>query len=232
VRTVARLAGLVLCCVAVSTLPAAAVDTSSPGSPQGNVTPAVQSATGVAAVAQSAPVDGRVALLLQNSTTKPVRIDLVTAVVISADGSRATKTIGVKAYPQIVAPDQLSLASVAFRAKAFAGNPNPKITVRIRSTAVSAARARQVLSVGGLTLSSPQTGAVAQTMQATLTNPTRAWRATRPEAAVMCFGEAGTPTTFASAAASARRVAPGASVPATVPLSTLCPTYLVAARAS
>ena len=81
-------------------------------------------------------------------------------------------------------------------------------------------------------LSAPETGAVAQTMRATLTNPTTSWTAKLPETAVMCFGEAGTPTTFATARASARRVAPGKTTPASVPLATLCPTYLVAARAS
>ena len=54
-----------------SALPASAVDTVSPGSPQGNVTPTLQPAKGVAVVAQSAPVDGRVALLLHNGTAKP-----------------------------------------------------------------------------------------------------------------------------------------------------------------
>ena len=49
----------------------------------------------------------------------------------------------------------------------------------------------------------------------------------------MCFGEATTPTTFATARASTRRdrtrQVHGRD---SVPLATLCPTYLVAARAS
>ncbi len=66
-----------------------------------------------------------------------------------------------------------------------------------------------MLSVGDLVLSAPLTGPVAQTMRATVTNATTDWTARLPEVAVVCFGEAGTPTTFASARASTRRIAPG-----------------------
>jgi hypothetical protein len=211
---------------------AAAQTSGAPGTPQGNVTPTTTPAKGVAAVAQSAPVDGRLAVLVQNATTKPVRIVRITAIVTSADGSVATKATSAKAYPQVVAPGSLALAGVRFRAKALAGNPNAQPTIKIKSAHASKASVQRVLSVGDLTLSAPQTGAVAQTMQATLTNATKAWKARRPEAAVMCFGEAANPTTFTAASASARQVAPSASITATVPLTTLCPTYLVAARAS
>ena len=51
-----------------------------PVAPQGNVTPSTTPTSTVGAVAVSAPVDGRVALLLKNGTARPVRIDLVTAV--------------------------------------------------------------------------------------------------------------------------------------------------------
>jgi hypothetical protein len=200
--------------------------------PAGNVTPTTTPAKGVAAVAQSAPVDGRVAVLVQNATTKPVRIDRITAVATSTDGSVVIGARTTKAYPEVVAPTQLALASVRFRAKDLAANPNPTIVVKVRSTRVSNGRARRVLSVGGLVLSPPQTGAVAQTMAAMLTNPTKAWTARRPEVAVMCFGEASTPTTFTSARVPARRLAPGKTASVSVPLTTLCPAYLVAALAS
>jgi hypothetical protein len=211
-------------------LPASAVDTVSPGSPQGNVTPTLQPAKGVAVVAQSAPVDGRLALLLQNATTRPVRVDLLTVVAVRTDGGAAIRARAVKTYPQVVAPDQLALTSVRFRVKQL--TPDVTFTTKVRSTPVSTARASRVLSVGDLALSAPQTGAVAQTMRASLTNTTTSWTAKLPDTAVMCFGEAGTPTTFATARASARRIAPGKTTPASVPLATLCPTYLVAARAS
>jgi len=224
--TVAALVTLVL----VAVTPAGAVDTTSPGSPQGNVTPTLATTTAVAVVAQSAAVDGQVGLLVHNGTTKPVRVDLVTGVATSTDGGVAVRARSAKSYPQVLAPDQLGLASVTFRAKSL--TPGATITAKVRSTRVSAARAKRVLSVSDLALSAPLTGPVAQTMQATLTNATTGWIARLPEVAVMCFGEAATPTTFASARASVRRIAPEKTASASVPLSLLCPTYLVAARAS
>ena len=192
--------------------------------------PTIQTASGVAVVAQSAPVEGKVALLIHNGTAKPVRIDLVTGVATSAEGGFAVRARAAKAFPQVLAPDQLALTAVRFRGKALAADVT--ITAKVRSTPVSASRAKQVLSVGSLVLSAPATGAVAQTMQATLTNATTSWTALLPETAVMCFGEAGTPTTFASARASVRRVSPATTASASVPLTSLCPSYLVAARAS
>jgi hypothetical protein len=199
------------------------------GAPVGNVTPTTQPAEKVAVVAQSAPVDGRVALLVHNGTTRPVRVDAITAAATSADGSFAAAARTVKAFPQVLAPDEVALAAVTFRTGVLTSDAT--VTTKVRSTPVSAVRAQRVLSVGELKLSPPQTGTVAQTMGATLTNATKAWTALLPEVAVMCFGEAGTPTTFTSTRASARRITPGRTAYATVPLTSLCPSYLVAARA-
>ncbi len=234
-RATRRVAGVgaaaaLLVVVLVAGPPAGAVDTTAPGSPQGNVTPTLQPVSGVAVVAQSAPVDGEVALVLHNGTTKPVRVDLVTAVATRSDGGLALRARTAKAYPQVLAPDQLALASVTYRKKSLVAGVT--IAAKVRSTPVSASRARRVVSVGDLVLSAPLTGSVAQTMGATVTNATTNWTARLPEVAVVCFGEASTPTTFASARASARRIAPGKAASATVPLTLLCPTYLVAARAS
>jgi hypothetical protein len=218
----------------VSTGPAGAAASTTtstlPGAPQGNAVPNVKPASGVAVVAQSSPVDGRVALLLHNGTAKPVRVDGIVAVATSSEGGAAVRARAAKSYPQVVAPDQLALASVQFRAKALI--PGATITTKVRSTPVTSARAQRVLSVGDLALSPPMTGSVAQTLAARLTNPTSSWTAHRPEVAVVCFGEASNPSTFAAAPVSARRVKPGKSVATTVPLTSLCPTYLVAARAS
>jgi hypothetical protein len=230
IRRVLTVACATVSLVAVLGLPGGAVDTTSPGAPQGNVTPTIQPSTGVAVVAQSAPVEGRVALLLHNGTTKPVRVDRITGVATRSDGGLAVRARTAKAYPQVVGPDQLALAAVKFRAKAVA--PNTTITAKVRSTPVSASRAERVLSVSDLVLSAPMTGAVAQTMRATVTNATGHWTAAIPQVAVMCFGEASTPSTFAAARASARRIRSGGTASATVPLTSLCPTYLVAARAS
>ena len=181
-------------------------------------------------VAQSAPVDGDVALLVHNGTAGPVRIDLLTAIATSNAGGLATRARTTKTYPQFLAPGQFALASVRFRARAITASP--QIVVKVRSRAVSAARAARVLTVGDIVLSPPQTGAVAQTLRATLTNAQKTWTALRPEAAVMCFGEAATPTTFTTTHTADRRIAPGHSAVASVDLTSLCPTYLVAARAS
>jgi hypothetical protein len=229
-RVVSPLVAAVLLVVVVAATPAGAVDATSPGSPQGNVTPTIQPSAGVAVVAQSAPVDGQVALLLHNGTANPVRVDLVTGVATSTDGGVAVRARSAKSYPQVLAPDQLALTSVTFRKKSL--SPGATITAKVRSTRVKASRAKRVLSVSDLVLSAPMTGRVAQTLRATLTNASTNWTARLPEVAVMCFGEAATPTTFASARVPQRRIKPGKTASSSVPLSLLCPTYLVAARAS
>jgi hypothetical protein len=209
---------------------AGAAGSTVPGAPQGNVTPSTQPATGVALVAASAPVDGRVALLLHNGTSRPVRITRVDASATSSGGALATSARTAATFPQVLAPDELALATVTFRKRGL--GTEPVVAAKVHSRPVSTARSARVLSVGDLVLSSPQSGAVAQTMRATLSNATASWTARNPEAAVMCFGEAGTPTTITTARAPARRVAPGKSIATTVELSSLCPTYLVAARAT
>jgi hypothetical protein len=221
--TVALLASL-------PTVVAAGADATTSGAPQGNVTPTTQPKQGVAVVAVSAPVDGRVALLLHNGTVRPVRIDLVTAIATSSGGGLATRSRTTASYPQYLAPDGLSLAAVTFRTRAL--RPGAVVTAKVRSTPVSAARAARTLAVSNLALSPPQTGAVAQTMGAILTNGTTTWTARSPQTAVMCFGEAGDPTTFSSTRATTRRIAPGGTASVSVPLTSLCPAYLVAARAT
>jgi hypothetical protein len=211
-----------------SVVAAAFAQQAAPGAPQGNAAPTTQGNAKVEVIARSAPVDGQVAVLVRNGTNRPVRVDVVTVAATSAEGGFAMRALAVKAYPQVLAPDTLALAAVRFRQRAL---PNDtELTAKVRSTPVPAAQAQRALSVGGLVLSPPQTGAVAQTMRATLTNGTRAWTARAPEVAVMCFGEAGNPTSLAAARAAAARVAPGGTAAATVPLASLCPSYLVAAR--
>ena len=194
------------------------------------MTPSAPALTRMGAADISAPVDGVVAVLLQNGTSTPRRIDRINAVATRVDGGKATKASAVTAYPQVVAPGEYALASVKFAADD--ARADAQISVKVRSTQVSAGRAARALSVGGLVLSPSQAGATVQTMQASLTNGSSSWTARAPRAAVMCFGEAGKPSTFASARATARRVTPGDSTPVTIPLTSLCPSYLVAARAT
>jgi hypothetical protein len=200
------------------------------GAPRGNVTPTLQPTQGVGVAAQSAPTDGRVALVLRNPTDEPVRIQLIRAVASRAESGFAARATSAAAFPQIVAPGGISLAAVSFRRTDL--RPTDQMTFKVKSTQVSGARSARVVSVGDLVLSPMQTGAVAQTMTTSVTNPTSSWTAARPEAAVVCFGQAGNPSTFASARASTRRIKPGAGTTVTVPLTSLCPSYLVAARAT
>jgi hypothetical protein len=198
--------------------------------PVGNATPTLQPVTGVGAAAIGAPVDGVVPVVVRNAGTSAVRVDRLIATATRSDGGLAVRAVSLRTYPQTLAPAGTALAGVRFRAADVRGQV--AITVKVRTTRVTAAAAARGLSVGGLTLSPPQSGAVAQTMQATLTNSTSRWTARTPAAAVMCFGEAGNPATFATAKAARRRVRPGATASVTVPLTSLCPTYLVAARAT
>ena len=69
-------------------------------------------------------------------------------------------------------------------------------------------------------------------MTATVTNPTSSWKARSPKVAVMCFGEATNPVAVARAQPHAPTLAPGKQASVSVPLPTLCPTYLVTARAT
>jgi hypothetical protein len=223
---------LLLGAVVLGLLISAPAFASSPaGAPVGNAGPALGPSDGrVSAAATSAPVDDRVAVLIRNGSTKTARVDLVTVTATSRDGGTVVKARSLEAFPQVLAPGELALASVKFRAGDVA--PGAAIAAKIRSTPVGAARAARALTVGNLALSPPQTGSVAQTMTTTVSNPTSSWPARSPKVAVMCFGEATNPVAVATAPLTKARLAPGKQTSVSVPLSTLCPTYLVAARAT
>jgi hypothetical protein len=223
---------LLLGAVVLGLLISAPAFASSPaGAPVGNAGPALGPSDGrVSAAATSAPVDDRVAVLIRNGSTKTARVDLVTVTATSRDGGTVVKARSLEAFPQVLAPGELALASVKFRAGEVA--PGAAIAAKIRSTPVGAARAARALTVGDLALSPPQTGSVAQTMTTTVSNPTSSWPARSPKVAVMCFGEATNPVAVATAPLTKARLAPGTEASVSVPLPTLCPTYLVAARAT
>ncbi len=199
--------------------------------PVGNVEPVLApsgATVGVGAV--GSPVDDRVAVLIQNAGTRTARVDLVTVTATTRDGGRVVRARSPEAFPQVLAPGELALASAKFRAGDVA--PGAAIAAKIRSTPVNGTRAARALVVGDLALSPPQTGSAAQTMTATVTNPTSSWKARSPKVAVMCFGEATNPVAVATARLTKARLAPGKQASISVPLPTLCPTYLVAARAT
>ena len=224
-------AGAVVGVAILVAVPAGAADPApTVGAPQGNVQPVLQPVTGVGAAATAAAVDDRVAVLLQNGGTATARVDLVTAIATSRDGAAVTRARSVEAFPQVLAPGELSLASVRFRRNGVP--PGATVVVKVRSTPVKAAKAARALAVSGLALSAPQTGDVAQTLAATLTNPASTWTARAPRVAVMCFGESRQPSSMTTARAGVAKLGPGKHAAVSVPLATLCPTYLVAARAT
>ena len=214
----------------VAVLATGVAHAASAGAPVGNVEPALAPVTGVAAAATSAAVDDRVAVLIQNAGTRVARVDLVTATATTAEGGSVTRARSVRSFPQVVAPGELALASVQFRRNGVP--PGATVMVKVRSTPVKAARVSRALAVSGPVLSAPQTGPVAQTLDATLANGTTNWTARDARVAVMCFGESREPSTIATARPKPRVIAPGKQATVRVPLTTLCPTYLVAARAS
>src|SRR5262249_5318013 len=83
-----------------------------PGAPQGKVRPTTQPVTGVALVAASAPVDGRVALLVHNGTGRPVRVDRIDVTATSSGGALVTSARTKLSYPQLLVPDETALATV------------------------------------------------------------------------------------------------------------------------
>jgi hypothetical protein len=227
-----RIAGLLLTVSVLVVVTAGGVSASStPPQPTGNVNPVV-TAPGpkVAVVATAAPVDDRVAVLIQNGSTRAARVLLVSATATSRDGRVVTRARTLEAFPQVLAPNQLALAAVQFRKGGT--SPGDTVKVTVRSTPVTASRAARVLAVSSPVLSPPQTGAVAQTLGATVTNPTTTWKARAPKVAVMCFGESMQPASVATARLRAGTLGPGKTVTVSVPLTSLCPSYLVAARAS
>jgi len=225
-----RIAGSLL---AVSLIVVTATGAGASSAPVGNVSPALSSpGTDVAVVASAAPVDDRVAVLIQNGSAKAARIDLVTATATSRDGGTVTRARSVEAFPQVLAPGELALAAVQFRKhEAPLGG---SFVVKVRGTPVQSSIAARALTVSLVApvLSPPQTGSVAQTLGATVTNDTTNWTARGAKVAVMCFGEARQPTTITTRRLHPARLAPGKQAAASVPLAALCPTYLVAARAS
>jgi hypothetical protein len=208
--------------------PASAV--APPPPPRGNVQPALEVIpTGeVGVVASSAPVDGKVAVIVQNRTTGPVRNVRVTATATQPDGTRATKVTTRSLVPSILAPDAIALAVLAFRPADVPNGATLSYTVA-RSRAPST-NDRAALDVGSMTLSPPQTGPVAQTLDVEVINPNRRTVKGPLLLRVMCFGEAALPSLAVDTTVNKATLKPGASMPAEVKLRELCPSYLVAAR--
>jgi hypothetical protein len=198
----------------------------------GNVTPRLDPApTGtVAVVASGAPVDGKVAVIVQNGTAGPVDSVRVRGTATRADGGSATSARTATLVPAVLAPGAYGLGVLDFRKNALA--PGAQIAFDVTSSKAKSPTDPALLAVGDFLLSAPLTGSVAQRLDLIVTNPGR--RAVRGPltVTVMCFGESARPVTVATVAVKRSRLGAGKSVPVSVPLASLCPTYQVGARAA
>jgi hypothetical protein len=216
----------------VMTITAASTVNPAPApSPIGNVTPALDAANGKVAVAASgAPVEDRVAVVVENGTSRPARIDRITATATGAGGATVTQARTVTTYPRVLAPGAYALAVLQFRK---GGAPaDATLGFRVTSSPARSSMDPRALAVSGFVLSPPLTGPVAQTLGATVSNPSTKRSAGAPRVAVMCFNEARKPVTLTTARIDVKKLAPAKAAPASVPLATLCPTYLVAASST
>jgi hypothetical protein len=213
-------------------LPATAAQVSdTPIAPSGNVTPALDQVNGKVAVAASgAPVDDRVAVIVANGTSRPVRVERVSATATRGGGATVTRARTVRTLPSVLAPGGYALAVIRFRK----GDAPPDATLgyRVTSTPTRSPTDPRARAVGNFVLSAPLTGAVAQTLGVAVTNPSTKRTARAPQVAVMCLSEAQKPVTMTTARLAVKALAPGKTAPASVPLTTLCPTYLVAATST
>ena len=208
---------------------AVAATAAGPPVPTGNVEPALDAANGkVAVVAAGAPVDGKIAVIVQNGKTEPVRSVKVTAVATSADGSRSTKVSTRSLIPSTLEPGAIALTALGFDAADV--DPDSAITYRVSSGRAGSGGDRAALAIGSLALSAPLAGDVAQTLDLSMTNPTSRTIRGPISVRVMCFGEARRPTGAVDGRIARTKLAAGATVSATVKLRELCPSYLVAAK--
>jgi hypothetical protein len=197
--------------------------------PNGNVVPVLDSADGsVAVVASSAPVDGRIAVVVQNGTAKPVRSVKVSAFATRPDGGLTTRAVTDDLLPSTLAPGAIAIGAVDFRPRPI--SPDATLTFSVKSGRAPSSAAPTALGIDGFALSSPQEGKVAQTLRVTLTNPNPRTVAGPIVVVVVCFGESSRPTVAAVTSMRKAPLRPRASTHATVKLRSLCPAYLVAAR--
>jgi hypothetical protein len=210
----------------VNAQPAAAL---APPPPRGNVAPTLDAvpAGTVGVAAASAPVDGTVAILVQNAGTQPVRSVRVAATATPPDGASATASTA-DIVPSTLVPGALGLGLLRFRAGDVRGNPT--LGFRVKTSRSKSDDAPDALDVRDITATAPLTGNIAQRLNLAVFNPgTRTVRGP-VRVRVVCFGESARPTQGVDRVRGVRRVTAGAEVDARIELRDLCPTYLVAAR--
>ena len=184
----------------------------------------------VAVVAESAPVRDRIAFVVQNGTDASVRVSRVTAVAERSGGTQATRASTTDVVPGRLAPGEQAIGEVRFRRGTI--DVAPVVTWEVREARAPSSPDPTRLTVGDLVLSPPKGALVAQTLDLTLTNLHDRAVAGPLVVRVLCVNEAGRPAVSARAALDRKTLKAGRSVPVTVKLRELCPSYVVGGRAS
>ena len=186
--------GAAVCLVVGAVITAQAAAAVSPAAPVGNVEPVLDPANGkVAVVAASAPVDGKVAVIVQNGTTAPVQ--------------QHPRHRGGNVVPTAAAPRRSARGrscrrrSHPMRSRSACSDfvhatsrRAPRSRTGCRAGARGPATIRTALEVGSLVLSPPLAGDVAQTLDVTVMNPSSRTIRGPLEVRVTCFGESARPS--------------------------------------
>jgi len=194
---------------------------------QGNAVPTLEDAGGkVAVVASSAPLDGRVAFIVENGTDHPVRIRSVASGATSVGGATALRASTADVVPHRLAPGETAIGQVRWRAGTLEADATITWNVKARRTAAPSDPGR--LDADEFVLSPPLAGRVAQTLAFDVTNPHGGPRFGPLATRVLCLNEASRPVLLVARDVQHRRLRSGASTPVTVDMVELCPSYLVA----
>ncbi|MET0628012.1 MAG: hypothetical protein ABW033_06100 [Acidimicrobiia bacterium] len=194
---------------------------------QGNAVPTLDDSGGkVAVVASSAPVDGRVAFIVENGTGHPVRIRSVASGATSVGGARALRASTTDVVPHRLAPGETAIGQVRWRSGTLEADATITWNVEARRTAARTDPGR--LDASGFVLSPPLAGRVAQTLTFDVANPHDAPRFGPLQTRVLCLNEASRPVLLVARSEQQGRLRAGASTPVTVDMLELCPSYLVA----
>jgi hypothetical protein len=154
---------------------------------------------------------------------------VVTGLATRPDGGSVTHTTTRVTVPAVIEPGGIALAGLNFGKH---GVPRgATITFRVTSRRAATPTDPALLEVRDLVLSAPHAGSVAQTLDGQVFNTGTRTLQGPVSVTATCFDEARRPVATTTEVVEVRRIAPGRSVRATVPFATLCPTYLVGARA-
>ena len=181
----------------------------------------------VAVVANSAPVGADVGVIVRNGTAKTVEHVKIIGTAKAPGGGTVVRAHTNALVPGALAPEGLGIANLKFgKADLPEGTT---FSFKVRSKPAAAKSKAPALEVREALLSRPMEGPVAQQMAVTVANVGGKTYTGPVTVTVMCFGEARNPAFVVSTPVKKAKVAPGATTPATVPLSLLCPRYIVGA---